>query len=123
MGKSHFRRFTTAEWNSTAGRPPDSVAMHTFGNGDVLAHCAAPSTDWVARHGRRGTFNADRIREMPLQDRNRILEREIEQDSTTPSRRQRRRIRMGRPVPPGATLIAENIVPHLFLGEQSSEVA
>lgn len=122
MSKSHFRRFTANEWNSTAGRPPDSIAMHTFGNGIVLAHCAAPSTEWEGRHGRSGTFSANRVSDLPVPDRNRMLNREIEVNPGTTNAR-RRLIRMAAAVPPGAAVIRENMVAHLFLGEASSEVA
>ena len=122
MPKSHFRRFTNAEWNSTAGRPPDSIAMHRFGNGIVLAHCAAPSTEWEGRHGRRGAFSANRISELPVPDRNRVLNKEIEMNPNSTNAR-RRLIRRDQPLPPGAVLITDNLVPHLWLGEASSEVA
>lgn len=121
MNKSHFRRFTAAEWNSTEG-VPDSIALHTFGNSDVLAHCAAPSTEWMARHGERGTFKANRISELPVQDRNRVLNKEIEVNPGTTNAR-RRLIRKAQPMPSGAVLITDNVVAHLFLGEASSEVA
>ena len=122
MSKSHFRRFTANEWNSTAGSPPDSIAMHRFGNGIVLAHCAAPSTEWEGRHGGIGTFQATRASGLSVPDRDRILNREIEDNPGTTNAR-RRLIRMAAAVPPGAAVIQENMVAHLFLGEASSEVA
>jgi Fe-S oxidoreductase len=126
---SHFRQFTPAEWQGRHFQETafsNAVFMNQRGVGPagvVNAHCAGTPDEWEERYGKYGHFTGYTLADLPAVDRNAILRREIEEDDPeVPGQKRRRRIRMTDAVPVGATSIAENLVPHVWLGETTEEV-
>jgi hypothetical protein len=109
-------------WNST-DRPGDAVVLRDRGNGQYVVHCCGSPDWWEARWGELGNVLGRRISDLPAADRNGVLVMLIEEDTPgSTGARQRRRIPMDRPVPPGAEVVASNLVPHAWQGEDPEDV-